>query len=264
MAMKFEELIQAIETVAPSYTQESWDNSGVQIACSDAEIYKVLTSLEMTEEIIDEACDNNVDVIITHHPLIFGGIKKIDYRDMTGSYIVKLLNAGISVYSSHTPFDKVEGGNNDYLADLIGLKDISGFTVGDDVDMIGRVGMLEEPMPLAAMVDLLSEVLDIDPEQIRSVGAPDKSLTTVGICTGAGADLMGLAIENGCDVLITGDVKYHEAQEAKARGIALIDAGHYGTEKTFAHNFAEKLRQAVGRKVEILESKVDIDPFDVL
>lgn len=264
MAMKFDEMIMAIEQVAPSNLQESWDNSGIQIALSDGEVSRVLVSLELTDEIVQEAIDEGADMVITHHPLIFGGIKKVDFRDLTGSLIVKLMSAGISVYSSHTPFDKVEGGNNDYLAELIGLRDISGFTDGDNVDMIGRVGMLPTPMPLAYIADLLSEKLEVDPEQIRCVGYPDQMISTVGMCTGAGADLMDLAIANGCQLFITGDLKYHDAQNAKAKGIAVIDAGHYGTEKTFAENFADKLRAIAGEKVEILESKVDIDPFVVV
>ncbi len=264
MAMRFDEMIQAIEKVAPKSIQESWDNSGIQVAVNDGMISRVLTALEMTDEVIQEAIDEDIDMIITHHPLIFGGIKSVDFRDMTGSYIVKLMNAGISVYSSHTPFDKVEGGNNDYLAELIGLRDISGFTDGDDVDMIGRVGMLPYPVTLADMVDIIAEKLDMEPEQVRCVGYPDQKINTVGMCTGAGADLMDLAIANGCQLFVTGDLKYHDAQKAKAMGIAVIDAGHYGTEKTFAENFAEKLRAVTGDRVEIIESKVDIDPFVVV
>ena len=264
MAIKFEEAVQAIEQIAPKYLQESWDNSGVQIATGRLEIEKILTSLELTDEIVEEAIREDADMIITHHPLIFGGIKSIDFRDPIGAMIVKLINAGISVYSSHTPFDKIEGGNNDYLAELIGLRDISGFTAGDEVEMIGRIGILPHPMMLSSMVDLLAEVLNMDTSEIRFVGDPNQMITTVGMCTGAGADLMDLAIANGCQLFITGDLKYHDAQNAKAKGIAVIDAGHYGTEKTFADNFADKLRNLIGDQAEILESKVDIDPFGIL
>lgn len=264
MAMKLDEIVRAIEEIAPLELQESWDNSGIQIAVNDGEIMSVLTALEITDDVIQEAIDEGVDMIITHHPLIFGGIKSVDLRDMTGSYIVKLMEEGINVYSSHTPFDKAEGGNNDYLAELIGLRDISGFTDGDEVDMIGRVGMLPHPVPLSAMVDIIAEKLDMEPEQIRCVGYPDQMISTVGMCTGAGADLMDLAIANGCQLFITGDLKYHEAQRAKALGLAVIDAGHYGTEKTFSDNFADLLRSITGNKIEIIESKVDIDPFEVL
>lgn len=262
--MKFNELIAAIETIAPLSTQESWDNSGVQIACGDGSVKKVLTCLEITGEIVEEAVTEQVDVIITHHPLIFGGIQNIDYRDPIGACIVRLIASGISVYSSHTPFDKVKGGNNDYLADKIGLRDSRGFRIGEEMDLIGRVGKLAVPVSLGELANIVSDSLHIAHEQIRLIGDLNQMITTVGICTGAGADLMELAIKNGCDLLITGDVKYHEAQEAKARGIALMDAGHYGTEKTFASNFAEKLQKQVGNQIEILESKVDINPFLVL
>lgn len=264
MAMRFEEMIQVVENIAPKHLQESWDNSGVQIATGKLEVSKVLTSLELTDEIAEEAIREEADMIITHHPLIFGGIKSVDFRDMTGALVLKLINAGISVYSSHTPFDKIEGGNNDFLAELMGLRDISGFTCGDDVEMIGRIGIMPQPMTLASVVDLLAEKLEMDTDQIRFVGNPDQLIQTVGMCTGAGADLMDLAIENGCQLFVTGDVKYHDAQNAKAKGIAVIDAGHYGTEKTFAENFADKLRSAVEGRAEVIESKVDIDPFDNL
>lgn len=264
MAMKPGEIIQAIEMIAPQYLQESWDNSGIQIAVDDREINCILTALEITDEIIQEAIDENADMIVTHHPLIFGGINSVDFRNTIGSYIVKLMNGGISVYSTHTPFDKTEGGNNDYLAELIGLRDISGFTDGDKVDMIGRVGMLPHPVPLASMVDIVAEKLELEPEQMRCVGYPEQMISTVGLCTGAGADLMDLAFDNGCQLFITGDLKYHDAQKAKAMGLAVIDAGHYGTERTFVDNFSERLRNITADRVKIVESKVDIDPFVVI
>lgn len=264
MAMKLEELIQIIENIAPPSMQESWDNSGIQLAAGQLEICRVLTSLEITEAVIDEAQEEDVDLIVIHHPLIFGSLKSIDFREMTGAYIVKLLNLGISVYSCHTPFDKLEGGNNDFLAHLIGLTDISGFSSGNDLEMIGRVGQLQNPMTLVSMLDLISEKLEMDPEQVRAVGKPDTVIQTVGICTGAGADLMDLAAENGCQLFITGDLKYHDAQKAKALGIAVIDAGHYGTEKSFANNFAGKLLEKTAGQIEVLQSEVDIDPFEMI
>ncbi len=264
MAMKFDDVINAIENIAPKYLQESWDNSGIQIATGKMEIEKILTSLELTDEIVEEAIREDADMIVTHHPLIFGGIKSVDFRDPIGSMILKLINAGISVYSSHTPFDKIEGGNNDYLAGIIGLRDISGFTSGNEVEMIGRVGILPYPAMLSTVVDLVAEGLNLDASQIRFTGDPNQLITTVGLCTGAGADLMDLAAENGCQLFITGDLKYHDAQNAKAKGIAVIDAGHYGTEKSFADNFADKLRNITAGQVDVIESKVDIDPFVIL
>ena len=222
-----------------------------------------MTTLEITDAVIEEADEEGVDLIVTHHPLIFGSLKSIDYRDMVGAYIVRL-DLGVSVYSCHTPFDKLDGGNNDFLAELIDLKDTSGFSSGADLDMIGRVGQLEQEMTLVEALDLLSVKLEMDPEQFRAVGKPDSVIKTVGICTGAGADLMELAAANGCQLFVTGDLKYHDAQKAKALGLAVIDAGHYGTEKSFAGNFADKLIEKTGGQIQVLASDVDIDPFEML
>ncbi|MCI7303480.1 Nif3-like dinuclear metal center hexameric protein [Ihubacter massiliensis] len=264
MAMKLEDVVAKIEEIASPDTQESWDNSGIQLAAGPVEIHSVLTTLEITDAVIEEADEEGVDLIVTHHPLIFGSLKSIDYRDMVGAYIVRLLNMGVSVYSCHTPFDKLDGGNNDFLAELIGLKDTSGFSSGADLDMIGRVGQLEQEMTLVEALDLLSVKLEMDPEQFRAVGKPDSVIKTVGICTGAGADLMELAAANGCQLFVTGDLKYHDAQKAKALGLAVIDAGHYGTEKSFAGNFADKLIEKTGGQIQVLASDVDIDPFEML
>lgn len=264
MTMKLDELVHGIEEIAPPAMQESWDNSGIQVAAGPLEIRKVLTCLEITDAVIEEADEQDVDMIITHHPLIFGGIKSVDYRDMTGSYIVKLLNLGISVYSCHTPFDKLEGGNNDWLAAQMDLKDVSGFAAGDTIEMIGRVGRLEKPAALSVIAKQLAEKLRMDVKQLRIAGRPDTLIQKVGMCTGAGADLMDLAMANGCQLFVTGDLKYHDAQKAKELGFCIIDAGHYGTEKSFAANFAAKLREKTAARVEIIESDVDIDPFEVI
>lgn len=264
MAMKLDELISVMDEIAPLHTQEPWDNSGIQLAAGPLEIHKVLTSLEITAEVIEEADEEDVDLIVTHHPLIFGSLKSVDYRDMIGFYIVKLLNLGISVYSCHTPFDKAKGGNNDFLADLMGLEEVTGFPSENDVNLIGRIGEMDQPLTLVSMMDLLAEKLNMDPQQIRAVGRPDALIRKVGICTGAGADLMEQAAENGCQLFVTGDLKYHDAQKAKALGLCVIDAGHYGTEKSFAENFAAKLREKTGGRIKILQSNVDIDPFEMI
>ena len=132
------------------------------------------------------------------------------------------------------------------------------------MNLIGRIGQLDQPVTLVSMMDLLAEKLNMDPEQIRAVGRPDALIRKVGICTGAGADLMEQAAENGCQLFVTGDLKYHDAQKAKALGLCVIDAGHYGTEKSFAENFAAKLKEKTGERIKILQSNVDIDPFEMI
>lgn len=265
--MKIRKIISLIENIAPLDSQEEWDNSGVQIMTDDGNVSRILVALEITDEVISEAKDFGAEMIITHHPLIFGGTDNVSVEDVTGRYILELVSSGISVYASHTPFDKAPGGNNDWLAEKIDLQNVEGFSEGVSFDMIGRCGDLTAPLSLFDLSMMVSTRMDIPFEQIRTVGDVTETINRVAICTGAGADLADKALENGCDVLITGDVKYHDAQNAKAKGLCLIDAGHYGTEKTFAENFADKLRKellnAGDTETMIIESSVDIYPFSV-
>ena len=122
--VELKKISEIIEMSAPLASQEGWDNSGWQIHLGNPEINRILVTLEVNEEVVEEAVSENVQLIVSHHPLIFGGIKKVDTETCTGSMICRLIQHGINVYATHTPFDKCEGGNNDYLADLLELQDI--------------------------------------------------------------------------------------------------------------------------------------------
>ena len=187
----------------------------------------------------------------------------------------------IAVYSCHTPFDKTKGGNNDVLAGVLKLsnvRNLAGEKVGSPEDMvmrkeeadIGRCGEFRRPISVEELVERLSEGLGIRPESIRIAtgdreGADGSELRfhKAGLCTGAGADLLPMAQKLGCDVFVTGDVKYHEAQAAATYGICLIDAGHYGTEKLFGKTMQSILTSMLPARVEVLASGVDLDPFQL-
>lgn len=262
--MKWEQLTQVIERMVPSSDQESWDNCGSQIAYNSQDINRILVCLEINEEVIKEAIDTKAEMIISHHPLIFGSIRHIDHNTAEGKLIIELIKNGISVYSTHTPFDKLQGGNNDFLADLLELEDVRGFQFDGVPNMIGRVGTLSSSMSFSQFISLIREKLAIPNGQLTVTGDRAKEIKTVGICAGAGADMLPLAAENGCHVMLTGDVKYHQGQQAKAMGICVVDAGHYGTEKFFAENFSKMLNDTVGSKIEILQSKINLNPFKIL
>lgn len=264
--MKTEKLLDILNEIAPLSTQESWDNSGIQIMMKSS-IRKILITLEITEAVIEEAKSEGADMIISHHPLImssFDPVKNLAIDDPRGRNIISLISEGISVYSSHTPFDMADGGNNDYMARKLDLYDVNGFETECGMNMIGRTGYFQEPVTPFELAEMISEVLDIEKTKIRITGQDDQLLSKAGICTGAGSDLMIDAFKNGCDVFITGDVKYHDAQNALAMGLCLIDAGHYGTEKTFADNFADILKAATeDEDIEIISSNVNTDPFNI-
>jgi len=267
MSMKMSELIAEIEVIAPREIEEEWDNSGMQINMGNQEVNRVLIALEITKSVIAEAMMKDVDFIITHHPLLFSKIDVVDYNTITGNYVIDLIKAGISVYSAHTTFDDTFGGNNEYLADILGLSRIrriknKRFAMkGDDREyVVGRMGNFSELITMEAACRLVEEALGVKGE-LKTVGDQNKIISTVGLCTGSGGDTMAAAIKNGCDLFITGDVKHHEAQIAREKGICLIDAGHYGTEKIFAENFADKLKKNVGSKIQIIESEINTNPF---
>lgn len=266
MGINFNELVAEIEEIAPRELEESWDNSGMQINMGNKEVNKILVTLEITKKIIDEAKSKKVDFIITHHPLMFHKIDVIDYNTISGNYIIDLIKHGISVYSAHTTFDDAFGGNNEYMADIIGLTRVRRFKDKRPYkkeNIIGRMGNFREPCTLEEACKIVEETLGISGE-IRAVGDRTKIINTVGLCSGAGGATMEAAIRNGCDLFITGDIRHHEAQLARESGICLIDAGHYGTERIFAENFANRLKKNVGSKVDIIESQINVNPFKTI
>ena len=262
----------AIEEIAPLSLQEPWDNSGLIIGFENETVEKILTCLELNEAVAEEAVAAGVDMVVTHHPLIFDGIKAITDGSAQGRTMMKLMKSGISVYSCHTPFDKIRGGNNDMIAELLDLSSVKNLR-GDDVESpskmvdrmdeadIGRIGKLKKPMSFMDFIAAAADKLNMSIRDFRMVGDLDSEITTIGICTGAGADLIEMAAAAGCQLMITGDVKYHEAQSAKDIGICVLDAGHYGTEKFFAANMKKMLDKELDGKTEVIASKMNIDPF---
>ncbi|MBQ1216208.1 MAG: Nif3-like dinuclear metal center hexameric protein, partial [Firmicutes bacterium] len=155
MSMTMKEIEGILNEIAPLELQESWDNSGVQIDVGRPHIQKVLVCLEITREIVAEAIDQDVDLIVTHHPLMFRGVKKIDRSTPLGEYLLELIFTGISVYSSHTSFDTAMGGNNDDLASRLNLRDVEELE-----GVLGRTGYLAQPMKLKDLAVLVDEALD--------------------------------------------------------------------------------------------------------
>ena len=256
--MNLNKIINAIEKIAPLDLADEWDNSGIQIDAGKKEIKKVLVALEITKPVIDEAKEVDIDLIITHHPLFFKPVLNIDGNTVIGNYVVELILSGISVYSAHTNFDAADGGNNDYIASLLKLSNVRKF----NETSLGRVGELLMKMSFDEVCGYVKDLLLLP--RIITVVNPTAKIGKVGVCCGAGGYMIDEAIEVGCDLYITGDIKYHDAQNAFAREICLIDAGHYGTEKFFAENLTKQLMTATQGEIEIISTKQNIDPFSVL
>lgn len=257
------ELLKLVQNIAPLETQEDWDNSGWQIRLKP-EFSRVMTALEIRSDVIEEAKREGCDLIFTHHPLIFGDIGCVDNNTVIGNQIASLISAGISVFSLHTPFDKCKGGINDSFGELLGLRNVR-LVQGDSEDYTGgylRAGDLTSPLSLKEFIERASVVLGIIPSHFRYSGDTRAKISKVCWCCGAGVDLMDLAIKEGCDLFISGDLKYHPAQAAVEQGLNVLDPGHYGTEKHFVQAMAKILKEAFPEEADnIIESKTNIDPF---
>lgn len=372
MSTKVDEIINIIENLAPLRYAYQWDNVGLQIGSRSDEVQRVLITLEVTDEVLEEAVKNNVDMIISHHPLIFSPLKKIIKEDLKGKLLYKAIRNNISVYSTHTNMDIAPNGLNDYVANLLGLKDMEVLDVtekstyyklaiftpvgheekvaeaicsagaghignysnctfrvngtgtflplegtnpfigaqgqGEKVEEIkietivpqgnlksvvkamlkvhpyeevaydiyplenegpvlgiGRMGYLPHAVSIADLANKIKDIFNI--EHIKIAGDLKAHINKVAIINGSGAEYIKLAMHRGCQCVITGDVKYHDAQDAISQGMNVIDMGHYHSEKVFPKLLIDYLSKKVEEKdlnVEIIQSSVDINPFQLI
>ena len=365
--MKLNDLIKQIEKKYPLSLAYDWDNVGLLVGDFESEIKKVLVTLEANENVIDEAIENNVDLIVTHHPFIFKKINKINTKDLKGRLIHKLIKNDIALYSMHTNFDIAFDGLNDYFMEIMGFKNtkildvtnsqtlyklavyvpkthelvlrealgeagagyignyshctfntrgIGTFKPDENTNpFIGTVGQIEEVeevkietiVPQSILQKTIDKMLKAHPYEevaydiyklenkgesvglgryasldvqtnlqalcekiklklnmnhIRVVGDLNTKIKKVAVVTGAGSDMVRLAKSKNCDVIITGDVKYHEAQDALDMGITIVDCGHFDTEDIFKDVMKRFLDSVEG--VEIIRSEINLNPFIII
>ncbi|GKX31045.1 GTP cyclohydrolase 1 type 2 [Vallitalea longa] len=263
MSVKCIEIINKLKELAPPKLAENWDNVGLLVGDSDAEINRILISLDATKEVVDEAVDKKVDMILTHHPIIFKGVKNINTSSVIGRKIIKLIKNDICVYSAHTNLDAANEGLSAYLANRLQLEASNILVPTNNFDVLeqcgtGRIGYIEE-MTLNELCVFIKEKLNL--ERIRVIGDLDRKVKKVAVSPGSSMEFSETAYKNGAEVYITGDIKYHDAQEFKEKGMALIDAGHFGTENIVLDMFHEYLEKYFKNQLEIITSTVNKDPF---
>jgi dinuclear metal center YbgI/SA1388 family protein len=262
MAIKTGELIKQVEVFAPLEIQEEWDNCGWQINLHRVDTSKLLVALEITDAVIEEAISIGADLILTHHPLYFVPAKIIDTNEVLGGYTAKLLKVGIAVYSAHTSYDAAPGGMNDKLAALLGLTDVA--PLGPALDAgpmpILRMGVLPEPVTFGDFCTIVENALGCQ-GRLKTVGGAEHRVKKVAVCGGGGGSYIDNLGPEITDCYVTSDVKHHEAQWAKEKGLLLIDAGHFHTENLFVRDMAGRLRETFPGQFDIYETEVNLDPF---
>lgn len=234
------EIIEAIEEFAPLSNQEGWDNSGLQVGDPEILVDSALVGLDPTYELICEARDRGIKLIITHHPLIFRGIKRITGDDPTGRCIIEAIRNGIVIYSTHTASDKVLEGVSGAAAKMLGLQDVSVLECDKDPEVgLGVVGNLPYPMKDEEFIKYVKQCLDV--KNVRTSRPVGKKISRVAFCGGSGGSLIGSAIEAGADAYISGDIKYHDFFTGDA--LLIVDPGHFETEAQIMKVFVEVVKK---------------------
>lgn len=260
--MRCDEVIRRLEELSPLSYAESWDNPGLLAGRTDKEIKKIYVALDATTEVIDEAIRCKADMLLTHHPLIFKGIKKVNSEDYIGRRVLKLLQADVCYFAMHTNFDVTQMACE--AAERFGLADSAVLEVTTETDGveegIGRVGNLMKEMSLEDCAQSVKWIFGI--EWVKVFGDMNKKITSVAISPGSGKSMIEAALAKKADVLITGDIDHHDGIDALERGMAVIDAGHWGLEKIFIPYMQDYLEEQIeGITVVCDESE---SPFKII
>ena len=226
MEYKVRDVVKVIEEFAPLGIQESWDNSGLCIGSPDAPVSSVLLGLDCTPELVDEAVSCGADMIVTHHPLIFSGLKKISPDDQVGEAVIKAIRAGISIYAAHTNADKVLAGVSGAMASRLGLENVTILEEDGEGTGLGVVGDLPEPLTAAEAAALVKERFGL--KAMRSSRPVEGRISRVAMCGGSGGSLIPAARRSGAQLYISGDISYHNFFTPE--GFMIMDIGHYESE----------------------------------
>ena len=235
--MVCKKIIEILQQQSPEGYACQWDNVGLLVGSKEQEIKHIYVSVDATDEVIAQAIEEKADLLITHHPLIFKGLKKINDENFISRRVIELIKNDIVYYAMHTNFDIV--GMADLAAERMQLQQaevlqVTTSTVAGEVLGIGKVGDLSDEMTLEACVELTKKAFEVGEVKVYGYEAyKEKMVKRIAICPGSGKSVVEDAIQAGAEVLITGDIDHHEGIDAAARGMTVIDAGHYGIEKIF-------------------------------
>lgn len=222
------------ETIPPSLSCE-WDNDGLMCCPNgEREVRRILLTLDVTAAAVARATEGGYDLILSHHPLIFKGLRALNDGNAVAAKAMTLVREGISVFSFHTRLDAVGGGVNDVLADLLGLEN----TVSFGEEGIGRIGTLAEPMAAEDFARLVKERLCAPFVLLADGGVPSHRVAVLG---GNGSDDLAAAMAAGADTFVSGELKYHSLVDAPEERINLIEAGHFFTENPILPTLKQQL-----------------------
>lgn len=281
MAPTVSDIISVLDSIAPPTLAEAWDNVGLQVGDRERTVKQIWVALDPTYQVVKAACRQKVDLLITHHPLLFKPLQSLDFRTPVGSIIDLAVRHHLAIFSAHTNLDSTLGGINDILAARIGLSDLKPLAEFQsdnqnryDVDPlvasaqgagIGRVGSLDAALDLISLAGRIKHKLKL--RYVKLSGDPALPVKKVAICSGSGASLLAEFFASGAQVFISGDMRYHDARDVEASHLGLIDIGHFASEHLIVEVLAQKLAGIfTDSKMNLNVKACDIekDPFTVL
>ena len=260
--MQCKEIMQVIEAAYPRSAALDFDNVGLLAGRAGKEVNRVYLALDATDAVIDRAIEAGADMLITHHPLIFSPMKRVTDEDFIGRRVVKLIQSDIAYYAMHTNYDvlgmatlseKILGIKNSQVLDVTMCED------GNE-EGIGRVGNLEKPMTLEECCVYVKHKLKLG--SLKVFGDMNGIVSRLAVLPGSGKSAVTPAIAKGADVLVTGDIGHHDGLDAVEQGLAVIDAGHYGTE----YIFIDDMKHFLEDKLPVLDIMTTpiVHPFQVI
>ncbi len=272
---RLSDIVEFLESFAPLDLAEDWDNVGLLVGDLDDEVSRVMTCLTVSPDVAEEAISRDVQLIVSHHPILFRGIQRITSETSDGKMLLDLIAAQVAVFSPHTAFDSAADGINRRLAESLGLTDIDalrpiapadGHAIEDGLRVIpsghtpvgsGRFGQLPHAMTLAEFNDRVKTALGVP--HLQFVGEETVKVMRIAIACGSAAEFLPDAQQHGCDVLLTGEARFHACLEARTSGIAMVLAGHYATERPAVEQLADLLSQQFP-EVNCCASEDESDP----
>ena len=275
------EIVKVLDSVAPQSLAEGWDNVGLQVGDPERRVKSIWIALDPTFEVVNAACRDQVDLLITHHPLLFKPLQSLNFRTPVGAVIDLAVRHQLAIFAAHTNLDSAQGGINDILAGRIGLCDLKPLVPAQEPQRllnavcpsvtpdqsagIGRIGRLESEVDLNTLAIQLKKSLKL--RYLKVAGDPALPVEKVAVCSGSGASLLDDFFASGAQVFVSGDLRYHDARDVEASHLGLIDIGHFASEHLIVHALAETLAGLFAdsnMNLRVKACDIETDPFTVL
>jgi dinuclear metal center YbgI/SA1388 family protein len=267
VAVTLSEFNAVVESLWPTEFAEGWDAPGLLSGAPGDEVRRVLLAVDAVGATVEQAVEQNADVLLVHHPLLLRGVTTVAETGYKGALLAALIRSRCALIAAHTNADIVDDGTSAVIASRLALVDAAPIVPGIRPRTgLGRVGRLAEPTTLGRLALALGELLPATAGGVRVAGGYDQPVETVALCGGAGDSLLGEAAVRASDVYITSDLRHHPASESReqslsAGGPALIDVAHWASEWLWLETAAAQLAEALPG-LEIAVSDLNTDPWD--